>query len=234
MMRKWLLPLILLGLIPSMLFAMGSADTASSDWHAQFITALTNPNVVYILLLVGMYGLIFEILNPGTILPGAAGIIALFLVLYALQLMPINFIGLALISVGIILMMIEIYIFTFGVLGISGVITFIVGSAILFDVHDPRYQLAWPLIIIMSAITIAFFLMIANLVIKAHKRKVVTGKEGLIGKEGIVISVANQQLIVRVEGELWEARATTAIGVDARVRVTGIHGLILIVTLIPD
>lgn len=199
------------------------------DWRYQFLSFITNPNVVYILMLVAIYGLFFELSNPGLVLPGVAGVIALLLVMYAFQLLPINYAGLLLILLGIIFMLFEIYVSSFGVIGIGGIIAFIIGSIMLFDMHDPNYHLDWPLILVMSLVTIAFFFAILTLALRSHKKKVVTGKEGLIGSEGIVLNVTNEQVMVRVLGEIWEARSSVMLHPDQKIKVSKVHGLTLFV-----
>ena len=201
------------------------------DWRHRFLSFITDPNIAYILMLIAIYGLFFELANPGLILPGVCGVIALLLVLYAFQLMPINYAGLMLIVIGLIFMIFEALTPSFGVLGIGGVIAFMIGSIMLFDMQSPDYQLSWPLVIMMSIVTTVFFLMILTLAIRSHKKAIITGKEGLIGSEGLVISAMNEQIIVRVWGELWEARADSMLKPGQKIKVIGVNGLILSVKL---
>lgn len=197
------------------------------DWRYQFLSFLTNPNIAYILMLIAIYGLFFELSNPGLVLPGVAGIISLLLVLYAFQLMPINYVGLTLVLIGIGFMVFEVYVSSFGVIGFGGVIAFMIGSVMLFDMNEANYHLAWPLILIMSIISLTFFFMVLSLAVKSHKKSVVTGKEGLLGSKGIVLSVMNEQVVVRVLGEIWEARCHEMLHRGQKVKVTGVNGLIL-------
>ncbi|OGT36074.1 MAG: hypothetical protein A3F11_05540 [Gammaproteobacteria bacterium RIFCSPHIGHO2_12_FULL_37_14] len=204
-------------------------ERIAPDWRYQFLNFLTNPNIVYLLILVALYGLFFEFSSPGLILPGVAGVIALLLVLYAFQLVPINYTGLTLVIIGISFIIFEIFITSHGILGIGGVIAFIIGSIMLFDINDPNYQVALSLILIMSITTALFFLVILNMVLKSHKKAIITGKEGLIGSEGVVMSTMNEQVIVQVLGEIWEARAPFMLDPGQKIKVTHIHGLILFV-----
>lgn len=204
-------------------------ETLTPGWRYEFLSFLTNPNVAYLLMLLAFYGIFFELSNPGLVLPGIAGVIALLLVLYAFQLMPINYVGLSLVLIGMVFMLFEVYVSSFGVIGIGGVIAFIIGSIMLFDMRDPNYHLTWTLIIAMSAVSAAFFLMIVSLAIQSHKRAIVTGKEGLIGAEGIVLSIMNDQIIVRVLGEIWEAHASRPLQQGQKIKVVNVHGLILVV-----
>lgn len=202
-------------------------ERSPKDWRYQFLSFLTNPNVAYLLMLIAVYGIFFEFANPGMILPGVAGVIALLLVLYAFQLMPVNYTGLALLVVGIAFIITEFYVSSFGVLGFGGVVAFVLGSILLFDVADPNFQIAWPLIGAMSIITCVFFFIAMSLAIRSHKKAVVTGKEGLIGSEGEVLSVMNEQVIVRVLGEIWEARSQEMLDRGDKVKVVGLDGLTL-------
>lgn len=209
-------------------------ERVAPDWRYQFLSFLTNPNVVYILILVALYGLFFEFSNPGLILPGVAGVIALLLVLYALQLVPINYTGLSLVAIGILFIILEIFITSHGILGLGGVIAFIIGSIMLFDVNDPHYRVALSLILIMSITTALFFLIILSMILQSHKKTIITGEEGLIGSEGTVLNVMNEQIIVRVLGEIWEARATVMLNPGQKVKVVSIRGLILLVEPISE
>lgn len=202
-------------------------ETMPEDWRYQFLSFITNPNVAYILMLVAIYGLFFEFSNPGSVLPGVAGLIALILVLYAFQLLPINYAGLTLILVGITFMVFEVYISSFGIVGIGGIIAFALGSVMLFEFHDPNFRISWALILSMSVLTLAFFFMVLTLAVKSHRRKVVTGREGLIGAHGVVLNVMNEQVVVRVLGEIWEARSSVMLDRGQKIEVRGVHGLLL-------
>jgi membrane-bound serine protease (ClpP class) len=198
-----------------------------TDWRYDFLAFITNPSIAYLLMLAAIYGLFFEFSNPGFVLPGVAGIICLLLALYAFQLMPINYAGLTLIMIGIAFMVFEVYLSSFGILGIGGVIAFIIGSIMLFDVHYAAYPLTLSLIIVMGIITASFFFLVLTLAIRSQKKSIVTGKEGLIGERGTVVSVMNKQIVVRVMGELWEAKSAAMLYPGQDVVVTEIHGLTL-------
>lgn len=202
------------------------------DWRYQFLAFLTNPNMIYLLMLLAIYGLFFELSNPGLILPGVAGVIALLLLFYALQLAPINYIGLALVLLGITFMIAEVFIGSFGIIGIGGVVAFIIGSIMLFDVNNPSYRIAFSLILTMSAITLAFFFIVLNLAFKSHKKIIVSGQEGLIGAEGVVLSINNNLVVVRVLGEMWNAKSDVELQIGQRIKVTNVRGLVL--TVIPN
>jgi len=197
------------------------------DWRYQFLSFITNPNIAYLLMLIAIYGLFFEFSNPGLIVPGVIGTISLLLVLYAFQLMPINYAGLALVLLGIICMLFEVYVSSFGIIGIGGVIAFIIGSVMLFDIHDANYHLTWSLILIMSTLSIIFFLVIITLALRSHRKKIVSGREGLLGCEGMVLSVMNDQIVVRVMGEIWDANSSQHLNPGDKIKVIKIEGLVL-------
>jgi len=207
-------------------------ENVPQDWRFQFLSFLTNPNVAYILMLIAIYGLFFELSNPGMVLPGVTGLIALVLMLYAFQLMPVNYTGLMLIIIGISFMLFEVFVSSFGVIGIGGVIAFMLGSIMLFDERSPTYHLAWQLILVMSIVSATFFFMVLGLAIKSHKKAIVTGREGLIGSEGIVLNIMNQTIVVRVLGEIWDARSSHDLVPGQKIKVVNIDGLML--TVAPD
>lgn len=197
------------------------------DWRYQFLMFLTDPNIAYLFLLLAIYGLFFELSNPGLILPGVVGVLSLLLTLYAFQLMPINYVGLAFILVGVAFMIVEMYVTSYGAIALGGIIAFILGSVMLFDASDPHFHLSWSLILAMSIITIAFFFMILTLALRSHKKAVVTGVEGLIGSEGHVLSVNGDHITVRVLGEIWEANSSHLLQPNQKIRVIRVNGLVL-------
>jgi membrane-bound serine protease (ClpP class) len=230
-MRKPILLIsITLMLFSLCVFAAGETDI-SLAWRNQLLTTLTNPNIAYLLLLIAIYGIFFELANPGLIFPGVTGVISLLLVLYAFQLLPVNYLGVMLILIGIAFMIAEVYVASFGVIGFFGVIAFAAGSILIFNTSDAKYHLALPLIIIMSVISFAFIFMILSLAIQSHKRKIVSGREGLIGSEGVVLSVMNQQTVVRVLGEIWDAKSSDKLQPGDKIKVTHVQGLVLIVKI---
>jgi len=222
--RVWLISLLAL-LFSPLLLASGPIGPALNP----FLSFITNPNAAYLLLLLAIYGIFFELSNPGLILPGVVGIVSMLLVLYAFQLMSINYAGLTLLLLGIAFMVFEVFVSSFGVVGVGGVIAFILGSVMLFDIHDSNYHLTWSLILVMSIITLTFFFIMMSVALKSHKKAIVTGIEGLIGSEGIVLSVMNQQIAVRVLGEIWEATSLHVLNPEQRIRVTKVQGLVLTV-----
>ncbi len=199
------------------------------DWRTRLLSFITDPNVAYILMLVGIYGLIYEFANPGLILPGVAGLISLLLALYAFQVMPVNYTGLALMVLGLAFMLAEVFVPSFGALGIGGVIAFVFGSIMLLDTGIPGYGVSIPLIAMFALLSAGFFLFVVGMAVKARQRPVVSGEEALIGATGESLEDFEQRGRVRMHGELWEARATSPVRKGARVRVIGLDGLLLTV-----
>jgi membrane-bound serine protease (ClpP class) len=204
------------------------------SWRYQFLSVITEPNIAYILMLIGIYGLFFEFCNPGFVLPGVAGVISLLMALYAFQLLPINYVGFTLILLGIAFMVMELVLTTFGVLAVGGIIAFAIGSVMLFDSHVPGYAIAWQLILGMSLVSAAFFLSVIGLGIRAMRKKVITGKDTLIGLIGEVLEFDGKQGQVKVKGEIWQARCVNSLKPGQRVRVIAVTGLLLVVEVIEE
>jgi membrane-bound serine protease (ClpP class) len=197
------------------------------DWRHQLLSVITNPNVAYILMLLGIYGLFFELYNPGSILPGVIGGISLILALFAFQALPVNYAGIALILLGIAFMVGETFVPSFGALGIGGLIAFIIGSVILIDTDTPEYTISVPLIGGFAIVSLVFFVWTVGMLVKIRSRPIVSGTEEMIGLIGQCLSNNEGQLRVYVHSESWNAQATTDIAPGQRVRVTGIDGLTL-------
>ena len=199
------------------------------DWRNELLAVITNPNLAYILLMIGFYGVVLEFWNPGAVVPGVVGSISLLLALYALNLLPINYAGLGLILLGIALMTAEAFLPSFGILGIGGVIAFVIGSVFLIDTEVPDYTISWPLIAVAAATSGAFFMFVLAMALKARKRPVVSGREELLGSYGRVINWTDRDGTIRVHGEAWQASAAAVFEPGARVHIAGIEGLTLLV-----
>lgn len=195
------------------------------DWRSRLLAVISNPNIAYLLMLLGVYGLFFELANPGFVLPGVIGAICLLLAFYALQVLPVNYAGVALILLGIAFMVAEVFVASFGALGIGGVIAFVVGSIILFDTDAGVYGVSIPLIGGVALTSAAFFMGIAWLAVKYHRRPAVTGSEEMIGKLGEAYEDFQGTGWIWIHGERWRALCATALKRGDRVRVTGIDGL---------
>ncbi len=198
------------------------------DWRNRLLGVISNPNVAYILLLIGIYGLIFEFANPGYVLPGVVGAIALLLGLYALHVLPINYAGVALLLLGIALMVAEAFAPSFGALGIGGVIAFAIGSVMLIDTQGaPQLRISWILIGTCSVVTGAFFLLVLGMAVKSRRRKIVSGSEEMIGAVGYALEDIETQGNVFVHGETWTAQTLKPLKKGAGIRVTKRNGLVL-------
>jgi len=199
------------------------------DWQIRLLSIISNPNVAYILMLVGIYGLIYEFSNPGAVLPGVAGAVSLVLALYAFQLLPVNYAGVALMLLGLALMVVEAFVPSFGALGIGGVVSFVLGSLILIDTEVPGFGLSIPLILTFAVTSAVLLVFVIGMAIQARRRPVVSGAEELMGARGFAVSGFPGPGSVRVHGEIWSARSETAIAPGQPVSVTGREGLILLV-----
>jgi membrane-bound serine protease (ClpP class) len=197
------------------------------DWRSRLLAVITDPNVAYVLMLIGIYGLFFEFANPGYVLPGVAGAISLVLALYAFQILPVNYAGLALLALGIMFMLAEVFVPSFGALGIGGVIAFVIGSIILFDKEGTGYAVSLPLILSLSVISAGFFLFVVGAAVKARQRPVVSGQEELLHSTGEVIDGFAGRGRIRVHGEIWRAESAVPLQRGDRVRVVGVDGLVL-------
>ena len=194
----------------------------------KFLTILSDPNIAYILFMIGLYGLLFEIFNPGVIFPGVIGGICIILAFYSMHTLPINYAGLALIVFAIILFVLEIKVISHGILSIGGVISLIIGSIMLINVESGLevVMISWQVIALFVVLTILFFGFAITLGIKAQRRKPTTGVEGLINGIGEAITELNPEGEVRVHGEIWFAESTEGkIESKSIVEIVDVHNL---------
>ena len=191
----------------------------------KLLDIISNPNVTYILMMLGLVGLFFELSNPGLVLPGVIGSISLILALYAMQTLPINYAGLLLILFGVILFITEINVMSYGLLSVSGVISIFLGSTMLIDSDDPALQISRAILYPTLALTVILSLGIVVLATRTRSLKKLGGMEGMIGETGLVKEALNPQGRVLVHGELWEAEADTQITEGERVQVDFVQGL---------
>ncbi|WBX84183.1 NfeD family protein [Sphingosinicella microcystinivorans] len=197
------------------------------DWRARFLGTITDPNVALILMMIGVYGLLFEFMNPGALYPGTIGAICLLTGLYAFAVLPVNYAGLALILLGIALMAAEAFSPSFGILGIGGFVAFVLGAAILIDTDVPQFRIAWPVLGAVALASLAMTVVIARLALVSHRRKVVSGREEMVGAEGTVLDWKDGAGHVFVHSERWRARGPGGLAAGAPVRVTALDGLTL-------
>ncbi len=200
------------------------------DWRTRLLERIADPNLAYVLMLLGIYGLIFELANPGFILPGVAGTICLLLALFAFHVLPVNEAGIGLMLVGILFMIAEIFVPSFGALGIGGLIAFAIGSVMLFDEESGAVAVAPGLIAGFTLATGIFLFGVVGLAVRSRRRPVVSGAEELIGAEGVALEDFHDGCgAVHVHGERWSARAGQPIHKGQPVRVTGRRDLLLFV-----
>lgn len=193
----------------------------------RFLSYISDPNVAYILMMIGLYGILFEIYNPGSIFPGVIGGICLILALYSFQALPISYAGLFLIILGIIFFILELKIVSHGLLAIAGVISIILGSIMLVDLPSSILSISWKSILAVAIISAVFFLVVLSYAVKAQFAKVRTGKEGLIGEAGIAKTDIFLEGKVLVQGELWSAKSEEPIKAGEKVEVEKVEGLVL-------
>jgi membrane-bound serine protease (ClpP class) len=207
-------------------FSSSSKREIPMNARQRFLLFLTNPNVAYILLMLGIYGLFFELQSPGAIFPGVAGAICLILAFYSLHLLPTNYAALALIGVSIIFFILEVKITSHGLLTIGGIASLVIGSLLLFQSPAPYYRLAIQVIIAVVIFSVVFFGWIVGMAIRAQKKKVVTGKEGLLLELGLTTTDLDLEGTVMIHGELWNAQSTEGrINKGEKVKVVKIDGM---------
>lgn len=208
---------------------LATADLAierfDPDWRTKLLAVITNPNVAYFLMIIGFYGLIFELSNPGSLVPGTIGIISLLLALFAFQVLPVNYAGLALILVGLGLIVGEALMPSFGILGIGGIVAFVIGSVMLMDADNLTISL--PMIGGIALLAAGLMLWVMTRFIGLRRRVPRTGQEELVGSEATALEDFAGQGHVRLMGERWNARSTQPLTRGQAVRVTAVDGLTL-------
>lgn len=197
------------------------------DWKIKFLSIITDPNIAYILLIIAIYGIFFELLNPGSIFPGVLGLLSGVIALYALNMLPFNYAGLLLILLGVAFMVAEVFIAGFGILGIGGVIAFAFGSLLLFDADTLGSGVSIPLIIAFSLVSLGFFIFVMQFLIRSRSLKSVTGVDEMVGAEAEVLGLTDKGYRVRCHGEVWYAESDSALKVGQKVRVESLSGLVL-------
>jgi membrane-bound serine protease (ClpP class) len=203
----------------------------ASDWRFGILDLVADPNIAYLLMMAGMLGLMIEFYNPGLIFPGVLGGISLLLALYAMHVLPVNYVGVMLLITGVILFIMEVKVTSFGLLSIGGVICLLLGSVMLFDTGtgEAAARVSWAIIIPTVGTVSAFFIFAMTLAVRAWKRKPRTGERGLIGEVGVAITEVDPMGKVYVHGEYWNARSDSLIPKGERVRVIRVDNLDLVV-----
>ncbi|MGB5579805.1 MAG: nodulation protein NfeD [Woeseia sp.] len=202
-------------------------ELVEPDWRTKFLSAITNPQIALLLMLVGIYGLVFEGWNPGAIVPGVVGVVCLLLAAYALQVLPVNYAGLALILVGVALIIAEAFAPSFGVLGLGGIAAFIFGSIMMFDSDIPGFGISLTFVIALGLIAGLSLLWLATYLVKLRKRGAVSGQESIVGGVGVAMESFSGDGRIWLEGEAWHALSSSAVAKDQQVRVTSMDGLVL-------
>ena len=197
------------------------------------LSVISNPTIAYILLILGMAGLYFELSTPGAILPGVLGGICLILAFYAFQTLPINYAGLLLIILGVILFIAEVMVVSHGILTIGGIAAMILGSLMLIDSPAPFLQISLSAILGVTAATTAFFVFAIGAVFRAHRRQPATGREGLVGQAGVARTRLNPDGLIFIRGEIWNATCAEGVEPGEQVQVTSVAGLKLKVKKLP-
>lgn len=201
--------------------------TFEADWKNQFLAIITDPNIAYILLIIGIYGIFFELMNPGAIFPGVIGMISGVTALYAFNMIPFNYAGLLLILLGIAFMVAEVFITGFGILGLGGVAAFAFGSLLLFDADTLGSGVSIPLVIAFSLVSLGFFIFVIQFLIRSRSTKVVTGIDEMVGATAEVLESDEKGYRVRCHGEIWYADSDHVLKIGQKVRVESLTGLVL-------
>jgi membrane-bound serine protease (ClpP class) len=199
----------------------------------RLLATITDPNVAFILMMVGVYGLIFELSNPGTIAPGVIGAICLVLGLYALNMLPVDYTGLALMLLGLAFLVAEAFNPTV-VLGLGGLVAFLLGAMMLIDTDAPEFQLSWTIIGGALAASIGLFTLTFVYVWRARRQPIRTGAPAMLGQPAEVLDWTGQEGHVLALGERWQARASQSLAPGEHVRIGGIEGLMLEVHRMPE
>jgi membrane-bound serine protease (ClpP class) len=199
-------------------------------WRFKILDVIANPNVAYILMMIGGLGIMMELYHPGSILPGVAGGICLLLAFFALQVLPVNYVGILLIILAVILFILELKVQSFGLLSIGAVISLTLGSIMLFETDEAALRVSWGVIIPTVTFVSTFFIFALGLVMRAWMRKPQTGEQGLIGEIGVALTDVNAGGKVAVHGEYWNARADRHIPKGERIRVVRVDNLCLLVS----
>lgn len=200
------------------------------EWHQKILAVISDPNIAFLLIILGFYGLFFELSNPGVVFPGLIGAIALILGGYALQLLPINYAGLLLIILAIVMFLLEIKVVSYGALTMGGVVSMVIGSIMLIDSPYPFLRISLKIIIPTTLATAAFFFFLFGAVIRTHQKKAVTGTEGLVGEVGIAQEDIEKGGKVFIHAEIWDAISDMPLKKGEKIKVVKVEGLKLFIT----
>jgi membrane-bound serine protease (ClpP class) len=205
--------------------AGATIEEVPTTFRERFLARISDPNIAYVLMLIGVFGIIFELQNPGAVFPGVAGVVSLVTAAYALQMLPISWTGVALILLAIVLFILEVKVTSHGALTIGGVVAMIIGSIMLIDSPLPFMRVSLAVIIPSVLFTALFFLFAVGMGIRAQRRKVTTGSEGLVGSVGTARGAVSDAGMVFVRGELWSAQSDEPIADGEAVQVVAVDGM---------
>ncbi|SOY47922.1 putative membrane bound peptidase; NefD homolog [Cupriavidus taiwanensis] len=201
--------------------------TLEPDWRNRFLAVITEPSVALLLMMIGIYGLIFEFSTPGMVVPGIAGAICLLVALFALHMLPVNYAGLALVALGIGCMVAELFLPTFGALGVGGIIAFAFGAVMLIDTDVPGFGVPLPMVAALSALSAVFVFGMSAMLLRSRKRPVVSGADTLVGSRGQLLDDLREEGWASVRGETWRVHSATPLARGTPVLVTARNGLVL-------
>ena len=196
------------------------------DWHFRVLAIITDPSVAMILMLIGVYGLLFELGNPGLVFPGVMGAVSLLLGLYALHLLPVNYAGLALMALGLAFMIGELFVPAYGSLGIGGIVAFVVGAMMLIDTDLPGFTIPWTLIVSLAIATAVFVFVVVRMAIRARSRPIVSGVISLVGADGEMLDDATDTGWASIRGETWQVKTDGRVARGQKVRVVAVDGVL--------
>jgi len=202
--------------------------------RTKILKTISDPNIAYILMMIGLAGLYFELSHPGAVFPGVVGGIAIILAFFAFQTLPVNYAGILLILLAVIFFIMEMKITSFGMLSVAGVVSLVLGSVMLFEENSSGVSLSWQVIITTVMLISLFFICVAGLVFRAQVSRPRTGAEGLIGETGIVKKDLNPEGLILIHGELWKAVGLQPLSEGTRVRITRVEGLLVEVEPVAD
>jgi membrane-bound serine protease (ClpP class) len=206
-----------------------TVESIEPGWRTRFLGVITNPNIAYLLMLLGVYGIIFELMTPGAVFPGVLGAVALVTGLFALNLLPVNYAGVGLVLLGIGLMVAEAFTSTFGFLGVAGAAIFALGSLFMFDGEQTAFTLSVPVVVTATIVIALLLAIMLTMSVRAHRRRSVTGDSILIGHTAEVLSWSGAQGRIRLGDEIWDARGSGAFVPGDSVVITARDGLTLTV-----
>ncbi|MFT5889296.1 MAG: membrane-bound serine protease (ClpP class) [Zhongshania sp.] len=208
--------------------------TVKATWRQEFLSVISNPSIAYVLMIIGVYGLIFEFSNPASGVFGIIGAACFLLALYAFQVLPVNYVGVSFIILGAGLMLTEAFVPSFGIFGILGTVVLIIGSVILIDSPEPALQIAWPLIFAVALASAGFTFLTLGMLLKNRQQPVVSGVDTLIGRIAQIELIHETKALIRLQGELWQVQADGPLKTGDSVKVISVNGLILNVRKQPE